>query len=114
MKALKALFALAGIIVLAVGGYYLFQSWVRIGQMMAIANANRSAEFVSPINHVMLTAGLATAGAFLLGLGIGLPGRTAGAVRRKALQDAADARELQIRDKAAAAAKARGVDVEEA
>ncbi|WP_460744772.1 hypothetical protein [Mariniluteicoccus endophyticus] len=102
MKILKILFALAGVVGLAVAGYYLFNAWVDIRSMMAIANANRSAEFVSPWQKVLTSTLLATAGALVLGLGIGLPMRTAGSVRKKALQDAADARELQIRDRAAA------------
>lgn len=106
MKFLKALLALLGLVGLGVAGYYLFNAWVDVRSMMAIANANRSAEFVSPWTKISLAFWVGALGGLLLGLGIGLPLRTPGAVRRKALQDAADARELQIRDRAAARGEA--------
>ncbi|GAB3705543.1 hypothetical protein [Mariniluteicoccus flavus] len=108
MRILKAFLLVCGLVGLGLAGYYLFNAWVDIRSMMAIANANRSAEFVSPWGKVSISFWVAALGGLLLGAGLTLPMRTAGAVRRKALQDAADARELQIRDRAAAAAAERG------
>lgn len=109
MKFLKAFLALVGLGGLGVAGYYLFNAWVNVNSMMDIANANRSAEFISPWTKISVAFWVGALGGLLLGLGIGLPMRTPGAVRKKALQDAADARELQIRDRAAA----RGGNVED-
>lgn len=87
MKFLKWALVAFGAVGMLVAGWFLFQSWVGIGKMMAVAVSNRSAEFPSPMNHVYLAAGLGVLGGFLLGLGVGLPRRTAHSI----LRDAADA-----------------------
>lgn len=108
MRFLKALLLLTGLVGLGVAGYYLFNAWVDIRSMMAIANANRSAEFASPWTRVITSFWVGALGGLLAGAGLALPLRTAGEVRRKALQDSADSRELEIRDRAAAAREPRG------
>lgn len=91
MKYLKWTLAVVGVLGAAVGGWFLFESWIGIGKMMAVAVSNRSAEFPSPMNNVLLTAALFAAGFFLLGLAIGLPRRSANSVRREIAQQLADA-----------------------
>lgn len=103
MKILKILFALLGLVGLAVGGYYLFQSWLEVRNLWAIANANRSSSSVNPTNMVLLTAALAAGGGLLLGLGIGLPGKTAGGIRKETLREVAARRESEISSRARAA-----------
>ena len=53
-----------------------------------IAMANKSQpSVVNPTNLVLIGAGLAVAGGLLVGLGIGMPKRTAGAVRHDTLEE---------------------------
>lgn len=75
MKFLKWVLVVVGGVGLLIGGWYLFQSWVGIGKMMAVAVSNRSVDFPSPMSSVYLATGLCLAAGFLLGLGVGLPGR---------------------------------------
>lgn len=48
---------------------------IDINQLHAVANANRSTSFPSPLNNVLITFVLAVLGGFLLGLGVSLPRR---------------------------------------
>ena len=57
--------------------------------VLAAANANKSGNlFNDPMHNIFLVSGLALGGGLLLGLGIGLPVQTRGAVRRDALDEA--------------------------
>ncbi len=98
MKILKLLFAVVGLVGLVAAGVYLFRLYMDLQLIMGAANTGRSANVLaSPMPVIGLVAGLAGVGGLLLGLAIGLPGRTAGAIRKQALQDASDIREASIR-----------------
>ncbi len=109
MKILKGLLVVLGVAALAVGGWYLFSTWVDVRAMMAVANANRSAEFPSPINQVYLSVAGGALGGLLLGIGLGLPRRTASGIRKEALRASAAAREAEIRGRAADEHPTQGV-----
>lgn len=99
MKILKGLLLVLGVVGLAVGGWYLFQAWLEVRNVWAIANSMRSTTSVNPQPLVMTATLVGMLGGLLLGLGIGMPLHTRGAVRRQALQDASDMREASIRDR---------------
>ena len=102
MKILKAALAVAGLIGLVAAGFYLGFIWVDTERLLAAANANKSGNlFPSPMNNFYIAAGLGAAGGLLLGLGLGLPARTASAVRREALDEVAAARTSAIGTRAA-------------
>jgi len=89
MKIVKALLAVVGLIGLVAAGMFVFLNWVDAGRLLAAANSNKSGNlFPDLMPRVYLSAGLAAAGGLLVGLGIGLPVRTAGQVRRLALEEA--------------------------
>ncbi|MDK2012734.1 MULTISPECIES: hypothetical protein [unclassified Deinococcus] len=64
-----------GVIILIAAALLLGKDVIDINQLHAVANANRSTNFPSPLNGVMITAGLAVIGGFLTGLGLGMPKR---------------------------------------
>ncbi|HHV22566.1 MAG TPA: hypothetical protein GXZ30_13700 [Propionibacterium sp.] len=99
MKILKGLFLVVGLVVLAVGGYFLFDAWLEVRNIWAIANSMRSTTSTNPVPTVLIAAGVAAAGGLLLGIGIGFPSRSQRSVRRQALQDASDMREAAIRQR---------------
>lgn len=101
MKPLKLTLSVLGLIALVAGGIYLSFVWVSTGQLLAAANANKSANLLpSPMTNIFITAALAAGGGLLLGLGIGMPIRTRGQVRRAALDQAAQKRTDEIGSRA--------------
>ncbi|MFC3834040.1 MULTISPECIES: hypothetical protein [Deinococcus] len=77
MRILSRLLVVVGVIVLIVSGVLLGKDVIDINQLHAVANANRSTNFPSPLNNVLITYALSVAGAFLTGLGVSMPkGRT--------------------------------------
>lgn len=99
MKFLKGLFLVLGVAVLAVGGYFLFQAWLEVRNLWAIANSMRSSTSANPIPTVMIAAAGGAVGGLLLGIGLGFPTRSRAAVRRQALEDTSAAREAAIRQR---------------
>ncbi|PNY80718.1 hypothetical protein [Deinococcus koreensis] len=73
MRILSRLLLLVGVIVIIVSAIMLGKDVIDINQLHAVANANRSTNFPSPLNNVLITYGLSLVGAFLLGLGLSLP-----------------------------------------
>lgn len=110
MKILKGLFLVLGVAALAVGGFFLFQAWLEVRNLWAIANSMRSQTSTNPVPTVMIAAGVGAVGGLLLGLGLGVPTRSRAAVRRQALQDASDAREAAIRQRVGG--QERGTELE--
>lgn len=101
MKPLKITLSVLGLVALIAGGFYLTFVWVATGQLLAAANANKSANlYPSPMLNTYITAALAAVGGLLLGLGLGLPMRTRGQVRRAALDQAAQKRQDEIGSRA--------------
>lgn len=99
MKIVKVLLAVLGVVGLGVGGYFLFQAWLEVRNLWAIANSMRSTTSVNPTPTVMLAAALGAVGGLVLGVALGLPSRTRAAIRHEALQDASDVREAAIRQR---------------
>ncbi|MFV0453195.1 MAG: hypothetical protein ACK5LS_13320 [Propioniciclava sp.] len=97
MKPLKIILSVIGLVALVAAGFYLVFVGVTTGQLLAAANANKSGNLLpSPMTNVYITAILAAGGGLLLGLGIGMPARTRGQVRRAALEQAAQKRTDEI------------------
>lgn len=99
MKILKLLLGLAGVAAIIATVVFIVRTWDSVRGLWFAANANRSQAFDNPINQIYLTIGVAALAGLLVGLAIGLPTRTPGAVRRQALQDASDVREAAIRNR---------------
>ena len=71
MRIVSRVLAVIGFLVLVVGGVMLAKNAIDINQLHAVANANRSTPFYSPLNDVLITASLA-AGASLTAVRDGL------------------------------------------
>lgn len=101
MKVLKAALGLAGIIGLIVAGVFLFLTYVDTRSLLAAANADKSGNlFPDPMARIYLTAVIGAVGGLLLGLAMGLPPRTAGAIERDTLDAVNQARSEEIARKA--------------
>lgn len=101
MKPLKITLSVLGLIALVAAGFYLVFVGVTTGQLLAAANANKSANLLpSPMTNVYITSILAAGGGLLLGLGLGMPVRTRGQVRRATLDQAAQKRTDEISSRA--------------
>ncbi|MFN4252663.1 hypothetical protein [Deinococcus sp.] len=70
MQLLSRLALAVGLILLVVAAVLLGKDVIDINQLHAVANANRSTNFPSPLNNVLITAGLAALGGLLTGLGL--------------------------------------------
>ncbi|RJF72663.1 MULTISPECIES: hypothetical protein [Deinococcus] len=75
MKILSRILVLLGIIVVIASAILLGKDVIDINQLHAVANANRSSSFPSPLNNVLITYALSVVGAFLTGLGLSMPKR---------------------------------------
>ncbi|MBX8465465.1 hypothetical protein, partial [Deinococcus sp. RIT780] len=62
MQLLSRLALAVGLILLVVAAVLLGKDVIDINQLHAVANANRSTNFPSPLNNVLITAGLAALG----------------------------------------------------
>ena len=88
MKIEKNVLLITAVAALVAGGVYLSLVFLDNARLLAAANANKSGNlFNDPMHNIFLVSGLALAGGLLLGLGIGLPVQTRGAVRRDALDE---------------------------
>lgn len=75
MRIFSRVLVLLGIIVVIASALMLGKDVIDINQLHAVANANRSASFPSPLNNVLITYVLSVVGAFLTGLGLSMPKR---------------------------------------
>lgn len=88
MKVLKNVLLVIGLLVVAGAGALLVKNAWDLRILYEIAMANKSQPSVAnPTNLVLIGAGLAVVGGLLVGLGIGMPRRTAGAVRHETLEE---------------------------
>ena len=75
MRIFSRVLVLLGIIVVIASAILLGKDVIDINQLHAVANANRSSSFPSPLNNVLITYALSVVGAFLTGLGLSMPKR---------------------------------------
>lgn len=75
MRIFSRVLVLLGLIVVVASALLLGKDVIDINQLHAVANANRSATFPSPLNNVLITYALSVVGAFLTGLGLSMPKR---------------------------------------
>lgn len=102
MKFMKIVLAFIGVAGLVAAGILLALNSVDLLRLTDVANANNSqSPFANPFERVALTSGLAAAGGLLLGLGLGMPGKTRGQIRNEALDSAAAKRQSEIQNRAA-------------
>lgn len=81
LRFLKWVLVFAGVVALAFCIYFLVRTAFDMRQVMGYANSNKSTEVMSPMPLFYWAVGLAAAGGFLLGLGLGMPRRTAKAIK---------------------------------
>ena len=75
MRIFSRVLVLLGVIVVIASAILLGKDVIDINQLHAVANANRSSSFPSPLNNVLITYALSVVGAFLTGLGLSMPKR---------------------------------------
>lgn len=81
LRLLKWVLIIAGIVALAFCIYFLVRTAFDMRQVMGYANSNKSQEVTSPMPLFYWAVGLAGGGGLLLGLGLGMPRRTARAIK---------------------------------
>jgi hypothetical protein len=87
MKVLKGVLVVVGLLAVAGAAALLVKNVWDLRILYEVAMANKSQpSVVNPTNLVLIGAGLAVAGGIVLGLGIGLPRRTAAAVRHDTIE----------------------------
>lgn len=100
MKILKLLLAVLGVAGVIGAGVYTYLGWFELQKLVAVAESMRSAPQVNPQQEIMLAIGLALIGGLLLGLGLGIPRRSSGQIRKETLQAVNTGRESEIRQRA--------------
>ncbi|SDB80375.1 hypothetical protein GA0111570_102165 [Raineyella antarctica] len=100
MKILKGLLALLGVAGIVGAGIYTYLGWFQLQKLVAVAESMRSAPQVNPQQELALAIGLALVGGLLLGLGLGMPRRSSGRIRKETLQAVNTGRESEIRQRA--------------
>ena len=88
MKVLKSVFLVVGLLAIAGAAAMLVKNAWDLRILYEVAMANKSQpSVVNPTNLVLIGAGVGVIGGVLLGLGIGMPRRTANAVRHQTIED---------------------------
>lgn len=106
MKILKWLLAVLGVAGVIGAGVYTYLGWFELQKLVAVAESMRSAPQVNPQQEILLAIGLALLGGLLLGLGLGIPRRSSGQIRKETLQAVNTGREAEIRQRATGQAPA--------
>lgn len=102
MKILKWVLAIIGVAGLIAAIVLLGKFALDARELIGAAQRYDSARSIQdPFVTTALIAGISAAGGLLLGVGLGMPSRTAGSIRNAALDDAAARREAEIRGRAA-------------
>lgn len=73
MKLVSRVVAIIGALALLAGLFFLVPSLFEIWKQWIAVSANRSRDFTNPIPNALIGSSIAVAGAFVLGLGLGLP-----------------------------------------
>ncbi len=88
MKVLKSGLLVVGLLAIAAAGALLVKNAWDLRILYEVAMANKSQpSVVNPTNLVLIGAGVGVVGGLLLGLGIGMPRRTANAVRHEIIEE---------------------------
>ena len=88
MKVLKNVFLVVGLLAIAGAVAMLVKNAWDLRVLYEVAMANKSQpSIVNPTNLVLIGAGVGVLGGVLLGLGIGMPRRTANAVRHETIEE---------------------------
>jgi len=88
MKVLKNAFLVIGLLAIAGAVAMLVKNAWDLRVLYEVAMANKSQpSIVNPTNLVLIGAGVGVLGGVLLGLGIGMPRRTANAVRHETIEE---------------------------
>lgn len=102
MKFLKWVLAIIGVAGLIAAAVLLGKFALDARELIGAAQRYDSARQIQdPFVTTALIAGVSAAAGMLLGLGLGLPSRTAGQIRNAALDGASSRREAEIRSRAA-------------
>ena len=75
MQVLSRVVVVLGVIVVLVAVFLLVKNVIDINQLHAVANANRSNDYPSRTNNMLLMTGLTLVGGFMNGLGVRLAPR---------------------------------------
>ena len=110
MKILKVMLAVLGVAGLIGAGIYTSLGWLELQKLVAVAESMRSTPQLNPQQEIMLAIGLALLGGLLLGLGLGIPRRSSGQIRKETLQAVNTGRETEIRQRATGHAPATDAD----
>lgn len=101
MKVAKWVLVVLGAVCLGIGLYMVIRLSMDMRTIMGAANASKSVDVLqNPMRTIWIVGAVALVAGALLGLGIGLPQRTLGSVRRETLESAAAQRESAIRENA--------------
>ncbi|WP_300081007.1 hypothetical protein [Propioniciclava sp.] len=103
MKILKVLFAGVAVAGVVYAGVLLAQFALDARELVGAAARYTDRSIPDPFQSTSFIAGIAAAAGLALGLAIGLPGRTAGQVRRATLDEANARRTNEIGNRAVAA-----------
>ena len=88
MKVLKSVLLVVGLLAIAGAGALLVKNAWDLGNLYNVAMDNKNqTSVVNPTSLVLIGAGLAAVGGIVFGLGIGLPRRTANAVRHDTIEE---------------------------
>ena len=101
MKPIKWLLALLGLAAVAGAGVGLFRFGWDMQEIIGAAQRYDSARVIAnPVTTTVMIAGVTLAAGLLLGLGLGLPNRTSGQIRRATLDEVNSGRSAAIATKA--------------
>ncbi|QGF23394.1 hypothetical protein [Raineyella fluvialis] len=100
MKVLKWLLVLVGVAGLIGAGVDTYLSWYQLQKLLAVVASAPNAAQLDPTQEWALAIGLAAAGGLLLGIGLGMPRRSATRIRKQTLETSATVRDAEIRRRA--------------
>jgi hypothetical protein len=75
MSTLARVVVLLGLVLIVAAAVLLGKVVIDVNQLHAVASANRSNSFATPVYNVIWTAGIAVLGGLMAGLGLGLSTR---------------------------------------
>lgn len=101
MKPIKWILGLLGLAAVAGAGVWLFRFGWDMQEIIGAAQRYDSARVIAnPVTTTAMIAGISLAAGLLLGLGLGLPSRTSGQIRKRTLDEVNAGRSAAIATKA--------------